>query len=167
MNNGLGKIDIYTYEDSDLEVGNKRKLIDEENDGITLDNWQPSIKKSKIIQSEWRKKANNGNYNIKPDLDDLLKIRKYLKNGYADYEIMQAFGLSSEIFLAIKKNKYCPVEGILQDNLTERLEKFESKIIADFRETRKKVNALSKEINSMKGIIPENKEIKSKNKILA
>lgn len=93
-------------------------------DEPTLDNWTPTQKKT-IIQSEWRKTQIGSNFNQQPSLDDLKKINMYLKKKTKDTEIMDVFGINCETLSAIKKNKYCPVEGIDLDNLSKIQKEFQ------------------------------------------
>lgn len=92
---------------------------------ITLDNWKPRPKADEIIKSEWRQKQIGTNFNQEPGLDELKKIQVYLKKKKKDSDIMSTFGISAETLVAIKKNKYCPIDGISMDSL--------SKIYAEFK----------------------------------
>jgi len=86
---------------------------------ITLDNWKPREKLNTLIKSQWRKESNNGNYNQLPGLDEIRKIKMNIKKGKNDYEIMEVFGIDCETLIAIKKDKYHPVDGISLDNLSK------------------------------------------------
>lgn len=97
----------------------------DEDEEVTLDNWKPTPKSDGIIQSKWRKKQIGNNFNQEPGLDELKKIKIHLKNKKSDSDIMQTFGINAETLVAIKRNKYCPVDGISLDNL--------SKIYAEFK----------------------------------
>lgn len=93
---------------------------------ITLDNWKQRKKEKTIIQSQWRKTQIGSDFNQQPGLDDLGKIAMFLKKKKSDAEIMHVFGISAETLIAIKKNKYCPVEGIALDNLSKIYNEFEN-----------------------------------------
>lgn len=95
-----------------------------EDEQITLDNWKPSKKESKIIQSEWRKRQIGTNFNQEPGVDDLKKIQMFLKKKRPDAEVMTAFGISAEVLVAIKKGFYCPMEGINMDNINKIQKEF-------------------------------------------
>jgi hypothetical protein len=146
MKNGLSKVDVYTYEDSDEVVKNNTRFL-EDQDNVSLDDWKPTESKYKIISSDWRKNEIGDNFNQRPELDDLLKIRKYLKKEVPDYQIMEAFGISSDILLAIKKDKYCPVEGILKDLYSQQIDDFKKQINSDFRDIKKKVAVIAKQLD--------------------
>ncbi len=92
---------------------------DEIEDEITLDNWKPTPKNNKLIQSKWRKEQIGNKFNQEPGLDDLNKINMYLKKKYPDSEIMHVFGITAETLVAIKNERYCPVDGISMDNLSK------------------------------------------------
>jgi len=94
-------------------------LDDSEEDDITLDNWKPTPKENKIIQSKWRKAKIGENNNQEPGLDELNKIEMYLKRKSPDSEIMKVFGITAETLVAIKRGRYCPVDGIGLDNLSK------------------------------------------------
>jgi hypothetical protein len=115
---------------------------DTEDDFESIDNWKPSEKSKKLITSEWRKNRIGNDFNQQPDLDDLIKIKSFLKKGYPDFEIMENFGINSEVLSAIKKNNYCAVEGIKLDNLTKI-----------FNEFKKIENSISKNNLSIKYIL--------------
>lgn len=78
-------------------------------DKITLDNWTPTFKKRDIIPSKWRKEQVGYNKFYKPTLDDLRKIKMYIKRGVADNEITKAFCISQKRLDEIKNNEYSPV----------------------------------------------------------
>lgn len=88
-----------------------------ENDELTLDNWNPSSKQKKMIQPQWRKDQIGTNFNQQPGLDDVKKIKIFVKKKIPDFEIMHYFGINSETLAAIKQGKYCPAEGILINDL--------------------------------------------------
>ncbi len=101
---------------------------------ITLDNWKPSVKEIKVQKSEWRQKQNDGHNNQEPGIDDLRKINRFLKLKYPDHQIMDAFGITSETLVAIKRDCYSPVTGISLDN--------QSKIYKEFARIDKKLNKI-------------------------
>ena len=106
---------------------------------VTLDNWKPSSKQPKIVASKWRQEQIDGNYNQQPGIDELQKIHMYLKKKASDSEIMNAFGISSETLVAIKKDKYDPVDGISLDN--------QSKIYKEFKRIEDRIDSLLRGIN--------------------
>jgi hypothetical protein len=121
-------------------------------DKITLDNWKPSKKEKILPKSNWRKAQNNGNFNQQPGLDELKKIYMHLKRKYPDNQIMDAFGISCETLVAIKRDCYDPVEGISLDN--------QSKIYKQFAKIEKKMQKMQLAIeylfdNSEAAIDPE------------
>ncbi len=96
---------------------------------VTLDNWKPSEKVRTLQKSQWRSDKNSSGGNEQPGLDELRKINMFLKQKYPDHQIMDAFGITSETLVAIKRNCYDPVEGISLDN--------QSKIYKEFRRIEK------------------------------
>lgn len=100
----------YEFDPCELDGSN---LENEEN--ITLDNWQPSEKKKKLIQSEWRKNSIGKDFNQEPGIDDLKKINLYIKQKYSDSQIMNFFGINAETLIAIKQHRYSPFDGIQLD----------------------------------------------------
>lgn len=112
------KTTYYDFDPSDLD---DLQDAEDRDDMVTLDNWKPTEKKhtDEIIQSEWRQKTIGINFNQQPGLDELRKIEAYLKKKKADSEIMKTFGIDAETLVAIKKNKYCPINGISLDNLSK------------------------------------------------
>ena len=84
-------------------------------------------------------------FNQSPNLDDVRKIRMHLKKGYPDFEIMEHFGVPSEILAAIKKNKYCPAEGILLDDF-EKIYKEITAIKIETTSTKKSIDFIVKKI---------------------
>jgi len=105
----------YEYDPSAVDISS--------NDG-TLDNWKPRVRKKTIVKSEWRQMQNAGNHNQQPGIDEIKKINGYLKRKYPDFEIMDAFGISAETLVAIKRDCYCPVDGISLDNLSKIYKEF-------------------------------------------
>lgn len=105
----------------------------------TLDTWKPTIKKPTIVQSAWRKEQIGNDFNQQPSIDDLRKIQMYLKKDVSDAEVMKVFGITAETIVAIKKDKYCPVDGIKLDNL--------SKIYKHFDYLEKKIHYLTRANN--------------------
>ncbi len=83
---------------------------------ITLDNWKPADRTSVLVKSAWRDAVNGGNYNQMPALDELRKITANINKKYPDHQIMEAFGISAETLAAIKKDRYCPIDGISLDS---------------------------------------------------
>lgn len=105
----------YYFDPSSLDREDEnREDVSEE---ITLDDWKPRKKGNKLIKSDWRRKQNGNDHNLQPSFDDVKKIKVYLQKRYPDIEIMEAFAISGDTLVAIKKDKYCPVEGILFDDL--------------------------------------------------
>lgn len=103
---------------------------------ISLDDWKPTVKTPKIVQSKWRQESIGDDFNQQPGLDELRKIHTYLKKKASDAEIMRAFGISAETLIAIKKDNYSPVEGISLDN--------QSKIYKEFKRLEAKILSLSR-----------------------
>lgn len=101
-------------------------------DPCTLDNenqvgiyqWTPRPKEERVPKSEWRKQQNNGDYNQQPGIDELRKIKFYLKRKFPDNQIMDSFGISAETLVAIKKDKYSPIDGIALDNQSKIYKEF-------------------------------------------
>jgi hypothetical protein len=58
----------------------------------------------------------------------------YLKKKASDSDIMKAFGINAETLVAIKKDKYDPVEGISLDN--------QSKIYKEFKRLENRIDSL-------------------------
>lgn len=106
----------------------------DQDDGVTLDNWKPSAKERTVPKSKWREEQNAGNFNQQPGLDELHKIHMYLKKKYPDHQIMDAFGISAETLVAIKRDCYSPVDGISLDN--------QSKIYKRFNQVDKKLEKI-------------------------
>ena len=110
-------------------------------ENITLDNWKPEVSINKLVKSQWRKEANHGNYDMRPGLDEIRKIKMHIKKGKFDHEIMEAFGIDCDTLVAIKKDKYHPVDGISMDNL--------SKIYKGFKEIENKITNLYQALNML------------------
>ena len=110
----------------------------EEEEQVTLDNWKPS-KKAKIIPSKWRQQMIGSNFNQEPGLDELHKINGFLKKKVPDSEIMNAFGITADTLVAIKKDKYDPIDGISLDN--------QSKIYKEFRKVEEKMDGFLRGLN--------------------
>lgn len=123
---------------------------DQEEEVETMDNWKPSIKQPKIVASQWRQDQIAGNYNQQPGLDELNKIHMYLKKKASDADIMHAFGINAETLIAIKKEKYDPIDGISLDN--------QSKIYKEFKRLEEKIESLLRGINHMGKIMFVDKE---------
>ena len=99
-----------------------------------IDDWKPSEKPNGISQAEWRKKQIGTDYDQTPTLDDFKKIKMFLKKNHSDAEIMGVFGITANTLMAIKEDRYCPVDGIELDNL--------SKIYNEFQRVDKRANKL-------------------------
>jgi hypothetical protein len=112
---------------------------DLEEEPVTLDNWKPRSKQPKIVASKWRQEQIDGDFNQQPGIDELQKIHMYLKKKASDADIMKAFGISAEILVAIKKDKYDPVDGISLDN--------QSKIYKEFKSIEEDMESLLRGIN--------------------
>ena len=112
---------------------------DKEEEPVTLDNWKPTEHKPKIIASQWRQDAIGTNFNQQPGIDELNKIHMYLKKKASDCEIMKAFGITAETLVAIKKDKYDPVDGISLDN--------QSKIYKEFKRLEDRIDSLLRGID--------------------
>ena len=108
---------------------------------VTLDNWKPKAKKKVIVQSEWRKNQIGDNFNQQPGIDELKKIYMFLKKKASDAEIMQTFGIAAETLVAIKKDKYSPVDGISLDN--------QSKIYKEFKALTEQIAGLKRMVDVM------------------
>ncbi len=106
---------------------------------VTLDNWKPTEHKPKIVMSQWRQDAIGDNFNQQPGIDELNKIHMFLKKKASDSEIMKAFGITAETLVAIKKDKYDPVDGISLDN--------QSKIYKEFKRLEDRIESLLRGIN--------------------
>lgn len=106
---------------------------------VTLDNWKPSPKKEGIPLSLWRQDSIGSNFNQQPGIDELNKIHGFLKKKKSDSDIMKAFGITAETLIAIKKDKYDPVEGISLDN--------QSKIYKEFKHLEDRIESLLRAIN--------------------
>lgn len=124
-----------------LNVDSLRVTIisDKEEEPVTLDNWKPTEHKPKIIASQWRQDAIGTNFNQQPGLDELNKIHMYLKKKASDSDIMKAFGINAETLVAIKKDKYDPVDGISLDN--------QSKIYKEFKRLEDRMDSLLRGID--------------------
>jgi hypothetical protein len=114
---------------------------DKEDEPVTLDNWKPSTEKPKIVPSKWREEQIGTNFNQQPGIDVLNKIHMYLKKKASDADIMHAFGISAETLIAIKKDKYDPVDGISLDN--------QSKIYKEFKRIEDRIDSLLRGINNI------------------
>jgi hypothetical protein len=112
---------------------------DTDKEEITLDSWKPTKNESKIVFSKWRQDSIGTNFNQDPGIDELRKIHMYLKKKVSDSDIMKAFGINCETLVAIKKNKYDPVDGISLDN--------QSKIYKEFKRLENRIESLLRGIN--------------------
>lgn len=120
-----------SYEFDPCSVDGSDQLPDEEE--VTLDNWKPSPKKEVFrTPSKWRQELNSQGYGyMEPGLDEIKKIRAYLKNKIDDIEIMQQFAINADTLFAIKANRFDPVEGIINnqtDVLFKKQELLEKRI---------------------------------------
>jgi hypothetical protein len=91
-----------------------------------LDDWKPALKKDSLTQSQWRKTQIADNYHQQPGLDEIRKIQRHIESDQNHHDIMKAFGIDAKTLLAIKDNRYSPVEGIKLDNLSKIYKGFES-----------------------------------------
>lgn len=112
---------------------------DKEEEPVTLDNWKPSTDKPVVVASKWRQDSIGTNFNQQPGIDELHKIHMYLKKKASDSDIMKAFGITAETLIAIKKDKYDPVDGISLDN--------QSKIYKEFKRLEDRIESLLRGIN--------------------
>jgi DNA-binding Xre family transcriptional regulator len=133
------------------------ELDESEDEEVTLDNWKPKVFQKEIATSEWRQKSIGNNFNQHPGLDELKKIHVYLNKKVSDSDLMKAFGINAETLIAIKKNKYHPVDGISLDNL--------SKIYEEFDSIEKKIDNCLRAINYIASIIFLDSEEKDKYKL--
>lgn len=106
---------------------------------VKMDDWKPSAKQPKIVASQWRQDQIGDNFNQQPGIDDLKKILMYINKKASDAEIMKAFGITCETLVAIKKDKYDPVDGISLDN--------QSKIYKEFKRLEDRIESLLRGIN--------------------
>lgn len=109
----------YEFDPCELDGSNQ------EEEPVTLDTWKPKPKKTELAQSEWRKNQIGDNFNQQPGIDDLRKIQALLKKKKPDSEIMRVYGVNAETLVAIKDNRYHPVDGISLDNLVKIYNEFE------------------------------------------
>lgn len=115
------KVDGSDVEEEDFELFglDEDDVEEDDEEEMTIDKWKPKQKQRSIVQSNWRKKLIGNDFNRNPGIDDLKKIKMYLNKKYPDFEIMETFGVNADTLAAIKKNKYCPVDGISLDNLSK------------------------------------------------
>jgi DNA-binding Xre family transcriptional regulator len=132
------------YEFDPCEIDESYDEEEDENEN-SLDNWKPVLVRKQIVQSKWRKDQIKDNANQQPNLDDIRKIHMHLNKDVPDSEIMQVFGISCETLVAIKKDKYCPVDGIKFDTL--------SKIYKHFDFLERKLKYLSRANNYISKLI--------------
>lgn len=126
-----------TYEFDPAELDGSQ---DDPEESVTLDNWKPTPKTHSFrAPSKWRHEMNcRGLGYMEPGLDEIHKIRTYLKNKISDLEIMDQFAINADTLTAIKNNRYDPVDGILEnqnqvlqrkcDLLEKRIEDIKKKI---------------------------------------
>jgi hypothetical protein len=87
-------------------------------DVVTIDNWKPAEKKDKFrARSDWRKESNKIGGKNDIGRNDLQKIKAYIKNDVSDASIKKTFNITSEVLYAIRKNKFCVIEGIIEDDI--------------------------------------------------
>lgn len=122
----------------------------EEGDNVKMDDWKPSVQQPKIVASKWRQEQIGTNYNQQPGIDELKKILMYINKKASDAEIMNAFGITADTLIAIKKDKYDPVDGISLDN--------QSKIYKEFKRLEDKIDGLLRGLNHMAKIMFIDKE---------
>ncbi len=111
----------------------------EQDDFVSIDEWKPSEKKNVVIPSSWRKKQIGDYFNQQPGLDEIKKIKRFLRQKKPDAEIMNAFGITCDVLSAIKTDRYSPVEGISLDNL--------SKIYKEHVRIEERINKLQRGLN--------------------
>lgn len=109
-------------------------------DDVSIDEWKPNLPEKKLIQSKWRKEIIGDNYNQEVGLDELKKINMALKKKRPDYEILQAYGISSETLVRIKEGKLTPDTG----NMRGKLESDNN--FDELLAIRKKINVLQSRI---------------------
>lgn len=98
---------------------------DQDDDFVSIDDWRPTPRNQKVPKSEWRQVQNAGNNDIQPGIDEINKIKGYVKKRLPDCQILEAFGITSETLVAIKRDKYCPLDGISLDNQSKIYNKFQ------------------------------------------
>lgn len=106
---------------------------------VTLDNWKPREKQATLVCSQWRQDQIGDDFNQQPSIDDLHKIQMHLKKKIPDLDIMKAFGINAQTLVAIKKEKYDPVDGISLDN--------QSKIYKEFQLLKEQIDGLFNGLN--------------------
>jgi len=126
-----------TYEFDPAELDGSQDDLESE---VTLDNWKPTPKTHNFrTPSKWRNEMNcRGLGYMEPGLDEIHKIRVYLKNKISDLEIMDTFAINADTLSAIKNNRYDPVDGMMEnqnqvlqrkcDLLEKRIEDIKKKI---------------------------------------
>lgn len=96
-------------------------------DGIGLDDWRPSeVRKSFRQPSKWRENQNEGRPKDQVGPDDLLKIKAHIAASEPDELIIKTFNLTTKVLTAIKEKRFCPVDGILDDEYKKLSAKFEN-----------------------------------------
>lgn len=113
------------YEFDPCSIDGSDQLEDE--DEVSLDNWKPSPKSQIYRQpSKWRQESNAQGYGyMEPGIDEIKKIRAYLKNKTNDIEIMRQFAINADTLFAIKTNRYDPIEGIIKNQTDVLFKKLE------------------------------------------
>ena len=116
MMDELYEFDLDSLDDTDIDDGYSI---------VSLDDWEPEKKTKTVPKSQWRSDYKDADPCQRPGLDEIRKINFYIKNKYPDHQIMDSFGISAEILVAIKSRNYCPVDGISLDNLSKIQKEFE------------------------------------------
>lgn len=98
---------------------------DQDDEFVSIDDWKPTPKSQRVPKSEWRQVQNAGNHDIQPGIDEINKIKGYVKKRLPDCQILEAFGITAETLVAIKRDKYCPLDGISLDNQSKIYNKFQ------------------------------------------
>jgi hypothetical protein len=108
--------------DEDIKTGVVKDNNDDEN--TSIDDWKPRKKYKGLCMSEWRELQNNGDFDRNPSLDDLRKIKSHLNKNCPDADILKMYGINAETLIAIKRNYFCPVDGIKNDFETKFFNKY-------------------------------------------
>lgn len=96
-------------------------------DGNSLDTWRPdAARKSFRTPSKWRTEQNDKRQKDEVSPDDLIKIKAYLAAKEPDEVILKTFNLTTKVLTAIKEKRFCPVDGILDDEHKKLVMKFEN-----------------------------------------
>lgn len=138
----------YEFDPCSIDGSNK------EEDGVTLDNWTPP-KKEKLYRqpSKWRTEKNDAAYGyMEPGVDEIKKIRAYLRNRTKDIEIMKQFAINADTLFAIKTNRFDPVEGIIK-NQTDVLYKKQEILDKRLETCQKQIKAITKTLSADKQFV--------------